>query len=118
FVAHHPATLEAPSFPNIDIDNYYLADQNEPTIAINPTNPNNIIVGANDYRNPSEDMFCWVSFDGGKTWKTKDLPSNWTFASYPTDPAIAFNISGKAFYSYGRAKNDAATSGNFPINDI
>lgn len=41
------------------------------------------------------------------------MPSGWIFAAYATDPSVAFNSSGKAFYSYGRGESPA-----HPINDV
>jgi len=118
---HTPSILQtpiipnaAPDFPNIDVDSNYLGDQDEPSIAINPTDPNNIIIGSNDYLNDSS-LTSYSSRDGGITWKSKRMPANWTFAANATDPAIAFNSSGEAFYSYGRWANDPF---NFPRNDI
>jgi hypothetical protein len=49
--------------------------QNEPSIAVNPFNPNQIIATSNDYRlqvgpPPVNDVRAgdYVSFDGGITW--------------------------------------------------
>ncbi|MEI8135338.1 MAG: sialidase family protein [bacterium] len=108
-------TASAPDFPNIDVSNYFGADQDETSIAINPTNPNNLILGANDYRSDSS-LFHYESFDGGKTWTEGSLNTNWVFAASPTDPAIAFNSGGTAFYSYGRLTHDA--SNPYPLNDV
>lgn len=105
-------TNAAPDFPNINVSNYLSADQDETSIAINPTNPNNIIIGANDYRSFSA-LFHFESFDGGRSWSSAQMPSNWIFAAYATDPSVTFNSLGKAFYSYGRG-----TSDTHPINDI
>ncbi len=102
----------APDFPNINVSSYLLADQDETSIAINPTDPNNIIIGANDYRSFSA-LFHFESFDGGKTWAQAEMPSDWIFAAYASDPSVAFNSSGKAFYSYGRGESPA-----HPINDV
>ncbi len=58
-----------------NLDNSFLP-QNEPTIAINPTNSNNIVAGANDYRRrftPTAGAIfvvgsgAYFSTDGGKT---------------------------------------------------
>jgi hypothetical protein len=103
-----------PDFPNIDVTRYYLADQDEPSIAINPANPDNIIIGTNDYHEPNTDMYHYQSFDGGHTWSYGPIDPNWPFAAYPTDPSIAFNTSGEAFYSYGRAMHN----GGIPPNDV
>jgi hypothetical protein len=102
----------APDFPNFDVSNYYLADQNETSIAINPVDPNNIIIGANDYRSFSA-LYHFESTDGGITWKDGELQANWGSAAYATDPALGFNSSGEVFYTYGRG-----ISHDNPVNDI
>jgi hypothetical protein len=80
---------------------------NETSIAVNPTDPDNIIGGANDYQlglNPgghvSERLLsrAHVSFDGGRRWSEYPLNSN---AAYQAtgDPAVAFDDAGNAFYA-------------------
>lgn len=105
-------TNSAPDFPNVNVSSFLLADQDETSIAINPIDPNNIIIGANDYRSDSS-LFHFESFDGGKSWTSGSLRSTWIFAAFASDPAVAFNASGKAFYSYGRGTADSN-----PINDV
>lgn len=79
---------------------------NETSIAINPTNPLNIIGGANDYQlglNPgghvTESVLsrAHVSFDGGKTWSEYPLFSNAAYQG-TGDPAVAFDAAGNAYY--------------------
>ncbi len=89
--------------------------QNETTIAINPTNPDNLIAGANDYRvccdfTGLNDGTGWAyySFDGGATWGNVQLPKL-TAETGATgqmkkldsagDPVVAFSADGVAYYA-------------------
>jgi hypothetical protein len=80
---------------------------NETSIAVNPTNPDNIIGGANDYQlalNPGGHVTetilsrAHVSFDGGKTWSEYPLFSNMTYQA-TGDPSVAFDAEGHAYYA-------------------
>lgn len=80
--------------------------QNETSIAINPTNLNNLVAGANDYRPDNADADCgfYSSSDGGQTWVDGLLPrvdldglAGPEFSA-AGDPAIAFDSAGHAFY--------------------
>jgi len=80
---------------------------NETSIAVNPTNPLNIVGGANDYQlavNPgghvSESVLsrAHVTFDGGRTWSEYPLYSNSAYQA-TGDPALAFDASGHAYYA-------------------
>ena len=89
--------------------------QNETTIAVNPTNPNNLIAGANDYRvccdfTGLNDGTGWAyySFDGGKTWGNVQLPhltaetgASGQFKKLDSagDPVVAFGPDGTAYYA-------------------
>ncbi len=100
--------------PNFDCNNL---PQNEPTIAVDPTNPNILVAGANDYRLELSRSFkytVWMGYyrstDGGKTWNNSFVPG------YPgdissegrdspahgfqgmSDPVLAFDSQGNAFY--------------------
>jgi hypothetical protein len=88
---------------------------NETAIAINPTNPNNVIASANDYE-PGVDatMGLYVSFDGGKTFpysrhsRNIITPQRNMYGS--GDPVIAFDRDGVAyagFISFGRSNFDS-----------
>ncbi|MFL6140184.1 MAG: sialidase family protein [Frankiaceae bacterium] len=82
------------------------APDNETTIAVNPTNPRNIIAGANDFQLSISGQHVYqtalsramVSDDGGRTWSTYALPWNGG-AQLTGDPAIAFDADGRAYYS-------------------
>jgi hypothetical protein len=88
---------------------------NETAIAINPTNPGNVIAGANDYE-PAVDvlMGIYVSFDGGRTWphtgQARQIitPDRTMYSS--GDPVLAFDRDGVAyasFIAFGRANCDS-----------
>jgi hypothetical protein len=79
---------------------------NETSIAVNPSNPLNIIGGANDYQlglNPgghvSETVLsrAHVTFDGGRTWSEYPVFSNSAYQG-TGDPALAFDAAGNAYY--------------------
>lgn len=85
--------------------------QSETWIAINPTDPNNIIATANDnaYMWGEYKMSAWFSTDGGKTWAHRNTPKNkGVFFDAPQsgsmtifDPGIGFDSKGNAIYCYG-----------------
>lgn len=86
---------------------------NEVTIAVNPTDPNNLIAGAKDYtlgpRQGREGYRVWSGYywsrDGGKTWGNglmgyPDI-ENSVLGIYDeiSDPVVAFGPDGTAYYS-------------------
>jgi hypothetical protein len=89
--------------------------QNETSIAINPTNPKNVIASANDYElGVDSTIGLYVSFDGGKTFPfsrhTRDIitPDRIMYAG--GDPVVTFDRNGVAyvaFISFGRANFDS-----------
>jgi len=98
-------------------------DNNEPTVAINPTDPNNIVAAANDYNTP--EGVPWVgfytSFDGGQTWTEGMVPGfpgdsgihELTGFEGAGDPVLAINSNGD-FYLAGIAFKRASN----PLNPI
>jgi hypothetical protein len=93
--------------PNVNTDCEENGPHNETSIAVNPTNTNNMIGGANDYQlsvNPGghvgEQILsrAHVTTDGGKTWAEYPLYSSSTYQA-TGDPAVAFDASGHAYYA-------------------
>jgi hypothetical protein len=92
---------------NVNTDCEHNTPHNETSIAVNPTNTDNIIGGANDYQlalNPgghvSETLLsrAHVSFDGGKTWTEYPLNASSTYQA-SGDPSVAFDAAGNAYYA-------------------
>jgi len=98
-------TASGGSGSNRRVDCEGNAPDNETSIAVNPTNSNNIIGGANDYQltisggSVYESVLsrAMVSMDGGATWSTYGIP--YTSYNFTGDPAIAFDGSGRAYYA-------------------
>ena len=91
---------------NTDCETTSTGPHNETSIAVNPTNVNNMIGGANDYQlglNPGGHVSetvrsrAHVTFDGGKTWSMYPIFSSSTYQG-TGDPALAFDASGHAYY--------------------
>jgi hypothetical protein len=75
---------------------------NEPVVAVNPTNPNNIVVAFNDYSGGN--IFCGYKYttDGGHTWAGPidlALPKKISQTEGGGDPSLAFTASGRLYFS-------------------
>ena len=86
---------------NVDAS-HECGSQSETSIAINPASTGNVIAGSNEIqRLPMRAMY---STDGGQTFTGVDLPlppsrTNNGF-DFGSDPGIAFDSKGNAYYSY------------------
>src|SRR5437660_9040712 len=88
---------------NVDVSQRHL-NESEEAIAVNPTNPNNIVIVTNvGHREAglSAGMFEGVSFDGGKTWATKLIgANNDNLGDACCDPSLSFDQYGNLFMTY------------------
>jgi hypothetical protein len=94
-----PFRSPAPAFSrNILISRDFSGSplQTEPTIAVNPNDPDHLIVGMIDYNFPSNSSY--VSYDGGQTWEGPFhigyLPDDRVSGG---DPVVAFDRDGNAY---------------------
>jgi uncharacterized repeat protein (TIGR01451 family) len=78
--------------------------QNEPTIAINPTNPRNLVAGSID----NGQSAAYASTDRGRTWTHQVLPNVAPFTA-AGDPVVAVDAQGTAYYL---SMNCTATCGS------
>jgi hypothetical protein len=91
--------------------------QNEPSVAVNPRNPNIVVAGSNDYCGQTVGIDVWTGYyrstDGGATWHNSLVPGYPTDESAagtasPThgvcnaagDPTQAFDAEGRLFYGF------------------
>ena len=99
----HPGMAAAKSgLLNIDASQRPL-NESEEAIAINPTNPNNIVIVTNvGHREAGLDagMFEAVSFDGGTTWTRKLIGDKDNLGDACCDPTLSFDEFGNLFMSY------------------
>jgi len=83
-------------------------DQQEPSIAINPTNPNNLVAGSID----SSRCAAYYSTDRGATW-TPSLLSLAPGFTLSGDPVVDFAADGTAYYLCMNTANSNALRGQY-----
>ncbi len=75
------------------------AAQNEPFIAINPLDPENLVVGANEGSLGATRVAFYRSTDGGRTWRAGQIRQPRGFVS-GSDPGLAVDANGSFYYSF------------------
>ncbi len=97
------ATSPKSSTPqNVDVSQRHL-NESETTIAVNPTNPQNIVIVSNVGHHEaglSAGMFAAVSFDGGATWTRRLVGNNDNLGDACCDPSLSFDEYGNLFMTY------------------
>jgi hypothetical protein len=106
--------LQAAAAPpvNVDVSQRHL-NESEEAIAVNPTNPNNIVMVTNvghAEAGLTAGMFEGVSFDDGKTWTTKliALGNGDPLGDGCCDPSLSFDSYGNLFMTYLYEAEDQA----------
>jgi hypothetical protein len=79
-----------------------LISQTEPTIAVSPANPANLVAGFHDLFPTKNDFACRVAFtsDGGASWSLGGTVPLQTSGNFCSDPAVAADGEGNFFYAY------------------
>src|SRR5690348_14662915 len=89
---------------NVDISQRHF-NESEEAIAVNPTNPDNIVTVTNVGHGEAglaAGMFEGVSFDGGRTWTTRliALGAGDPLGDACCDPSLSFDQYGNLFMTY------------------
>jgi hypothetical protein len=86
----------------VDVSQRHL-NESEEAIAVNPTNPNNMVIVTNvGHREAglTAGMFEGVSFDGGLTWTRRLIGNNDNLGDACCDPSLSFDEYGNLFMTY------------------
>jgi len=100
-----PGPANAATTPaNVDVSQRHL-NESEEAVAVNPTNPNNIVIVTNvghAEAGLTAGMFEAVSFDGGRTWTRKliGLGAGDPLGDSCCDPSLSFDQYGNLFMTY------------------
>ena len=97
---HHPffQAINSASGTNVRVTSNPQG-QNEPSVAIDPSNFRRLVIGANDMSSGSPWLGSYSSSDGGLTWTIGAIPStNLTSFFYASDPSVVFDKKGALYY--------------------
>ena len=83
---------------NVDVSQR-SGNESETTIAVNPTNPRNIVIVSNIAEGVSG-MFAAVSFDGGVTWSRRIIGDDDNLKDACCDPSLSWDEYGNLFLTY------------------
>ncbi len=101
-----PAPAAAPFGGSIvRVNQVTTSSQNETTVAINPTDPRNLVAGSITFETGTGQCAAYASSDRGNTWTHQVLPNapGQTPGGAPLftaagDPVVAFDATGTAYY--------------------
>jgi BNR repeat-like domain len=93
----------------VDVSNA-AGSQNEPAIAVDPTNPDILIASSNSLVSP---MSVYTSTDGGLSWSAQAVPPDRPPGICLGDPAVTIDTRGRQYFAFLRdvpcGSNDAPT---------
>jgi hypothetical protein len=82
----------------VDVSNA-PGSQNEPSIAVDPTNPNVLIASSNSLISPTS---VYTSIDGGASWSSQPVPPDRPNGVCLGDPAMTIDSSGREYFAFLR----------------
>ncbi|MFL5797715.1 MAG: hypothetical protein ACJ77A_07240 [Actinomycetota bacterium] len=95
-----PSAGATPPPPPANVDvSQRVGNESETAIAVNPTNPQNIVVLTNIAEGVTG-MFLGVSFDGGLTWSRQIVGDDDNLGDSCCDPSLSFDSYGNLFMTY------------------
>ena len=92
------ASAKSSTPQNVDVSQR-LGNESEEAIAVNPTNPKNIVIFTN-IAEGANGMFLAVTFDGGQTWTRQIVGTNDNLGDTCCDPSLSFDEYGNLFMTY------------------
>jgi hypothetical protein len=113
---HSTEGLGAAADPLTDVrvNQVTTADQHEPALAVDPTNPNNVLAASKDWRTGPKQVWYYRSTNGGATWTDGHINTFPSELPNQSDPVIAFDASGVAYQAVlDYNQNDFSIGGVF-----
>jgi len=100
FAAGTGGGVRSQIFNDIPISASQTADENEPTLAINPMNRRSVVAGCHYFDDANGIYRCaaYYSSNGGKNWNGPIFMPQLTPESMPSDPVLAFAPNGSRVY--------------------
>jgi BNR repeat protein len=102
----HPVAGAPVSLPwanlRVNTDNTNEA-QNEPSVAVDPSNAKHMVVGANNWQAGTGqfEVYAYVTFDGGQTWTASQPYINRNASRLnAADPTVAFAADGTVYFAF------------------
>ncbi|MDQ2809178.1 MAG: glycoside hydrolase [Chloroflexota bacterium] len=96
---------------NTRVNSTQTDQQQEPTLAVNPKDPQHLIAAAKDWRSGHKEVWHYRSSDGGATWADAHLPGLPADLPNQSDPVVLYNADGVAYTSVIAYDQDDFTKG-------
>jgi len=92
------------AWPNVKVNTDSGTEaQNEPFVAVDPSNAMHLVVGANSWSvgNGHFEVFAYVTFNGGKSWTASQPYINRNASRInAADPTVAFGANGSVYFAF------------------